>query len=188
MKNDEVWATFVEATGIEVLRADRFATSAGRQDCHDEIDAIVRGWTAGRDKDDVAQILQEAGVAAGPVRKEGDAFFDEHLQKNEAFQEIPHEQPVVGYGAHEYLRLPWTSEGRPRTLLSDYRWTGADNARVLKRWLKIPASEVRKLEQDGALLHEAVRPLDGRPPAPGIPVDQDFATRLSLPRNREATG
>lgn len=188
VKTDAVWAIFVQATGIELLTADRFATSAGRQGCHDEIDAIIRGWTAVRDKNDVARILQEAGVAAGPVRKEGDAFFDDHLRKNEAFQEIPHEQRVAGYGAHEYLRLPWTIEGRPRALLSDYRWTGADNARVLKRWLKIPASKVRKLEKDGALLHEAVRPLDGRAPVPGIPIDQDFALRLGLPLNREATG
>lgn len=186
VKDDAAWGRFVRATGIAGLMAPEFTDAACRRARHDEIDAEIRAWTAPRDKDEVARLLQGAGIAAGPVRKEGDAFFDGHLRANGAFVAVAHERPVVDYDAHEYLRLPWMVGGRQRTELTDYRPTGADNRRVLRRWLGLPASRTRELEAIGALLREEPKPLAGRPPAPGIPVDADFAKRLKLPQSREA--
>ena len=181
VKDDAAWRRFLDATAIEGLGAPELATSAARHARHDEIDGAIAAWTAGRDKSSIADLLQQCGVAAGPVRKEGDAFFDEHLRQNEAFTQVHHEQPVVGYDAHEYLRLPWNVDGRERSSLRDYRSAGADNARVLKRWLGLPAARVRALREAGALLQEPQRPIAGRAAAPGIPVDPDFAERLNLP-------
>ncbi len=181
VKDDAAWRRFISATGLKELEDGRLDTLAGRHQHHDRIDEAICEWTRTRDKHDVAALLQAAGIASGPVRTEGDAYFDRHLRERGAFERINHKQPVIGYSAHDYLRLPWTISGHARTALTEYRPTGADTARVLKRWLGMPAAEVRSLRAAGALFHEPHRPLKGRSPAPGTPVDTSFARRLGLP-------
>ena len=45
---------------------ERFATAKSRRANHDEIDRFISDWTAERDHYQVMEIMQKAGVAAGP--------------------------------------------------------------------------------------------------------------------------
>ena len=46
---------------------------------HDEIDAVIARWTAGRDRATVTEMLQAVGIPAGPVLDEADALSDPQL-------------------------------------------------------------------------------------------------------------
>jgi crotonobetainyl-CoA:carnitine CoA-transferase CaiB-like acyl-CoA transferase len=80
IRDDADWAAFVAAIGAPDWTADeRFATSAGRLAARDELDALVGAWTADRDRWDVANLLQAAGVPAGPMLTGVDQLDDPHL-------------------------------------------------------------------------------------------------------------
>jgi crotonobetainyl-CoA:carnitine CoA-transferase CaiB-like acyl-CoA transferase len=65
---DGEWGALCGAMGRPELAADsRFATHDARKANEDELDALLGGWTASRDKWALAEHLQAAGVAAAAV-------------------------------------------------------------------------------------------------------------------------
>lgn len=184
--DDEQWRTLVGLIGDEALADPRFCTHVGRQAAHDEIDRHIAAWTRSQEKDALAALLQQHGIPAGPVQTTRDLHLDPHLRIRGAFRTVQHARPVLGYTAHPHLTTPWQVAGHERAPLTDLHPDGADNRRVLRRWLKLPAAEVTRLEQCGALLPPAE--LQVPPPIrmPGQPVDAAHATRLGLPAAEDA--
>jgi crotonobetainyl-CoA:carnitine CoA-transferase CaiB-like acyl-CoA transferase len=67
------WQAFVAALGHPDWSRDaRFASLAGRVEHADELDRHVESWTATRDRYDVMDLLQRAGVPAGAVQDAAD--------------------------------------------------------------------------------------------------------------------
>lgn len=65
---DAQWAALCRVIERPALGADpRFASHAARKVNEDALDAILREWTGSRDKWAMADLLQEAGIAAAPV-------------------------------------------------------------------------------------------------------------------------
>jgi crotonobetainyl-CoA:carnitine CoA-transferase CaiB-like acyl-CoA transferase len=181
VKDERQWRALVEVTGDEALGAAAYDTLEGRCRGHDVIDDQIERWTGARRKEDVAERLQVAGVAAGPVRKVQDALFDEHLAKTGLFQRVQHAEPYNGYLAHPHPRLPWRAGGRPAAELREIRPTGADNVDVLERWLGMNRADIERLEAGGALLREERIDFVDRPTPQGSPHDEDAGRRLGLP-------
>jgi crotonobetainyl-CoA:carnitine CoA-transferase CaiB-like acyl-CoA transferase len=125
-------------------------------------------------------VLQQHGVAAGPVQKAGDIPFDPQLRFRGAFQPVEHAEPVLGYQSHPHLTLAWLTQQRARPALHDATPEGADNRAVLHSWLGLAAREVRALEQDGALLPVRQMPVPQPTRLAGATVDADHAQRLGL--------
>jgi crotonobetainyl-CoA:carnitine CoA-transferase CaiB-like acyl-CoA transferase len=184
VRSDPEWQAFAALVGGGLASA-RFATLEGRLSAHDEIDGLIAGWTRGQEKLALAEQLQAAGVAAGPVHKVSDLPFDPHLAARGFFQAIEHGQPLYGYAAHPHPTTPWVAAGRPRARLRDIRFAGYDNEAVLGAWLSLPAEDVRALEAAGALFRASNIEARDPNPAPGAPHDSDFAARLGLPAARE---
>jgi len=68
VRGDGEWSKLCAAMGQPELAADpRFASHGARKDHEDALDGIVCGWTAQRDKWEIAALLQSAGIAAAPV-------------------------------------------------------------------------------------------------------------------------
>lgn len=165
-----------------LLQDPELDRAPGRRRRHDELDALIGSWTRRLEKNEAAALLQARGIPAGPVQKPGDLPFDPHLAARGAFSQVQHARPMLGATAHPHLTTPWQAAGRARHTLRDAPGDGAENARVLRRWLGLRAGEVARLERDGVLA--PFRPFQLVPPTPatGAPVDPVFAARLGLPR------
>lgn len=72
----------------DLARDPRFATAAARKAHEDELDAIVGGWTATRDRYDVMHRLQSVGIASGVVQTTRDLFFDPQLASRGFFERV----------------------------------------------------------------------------------------------------
>ena len=72
VRDDVDWKAFCAAVGQpELATSARFATAPQRLQHQDELDGIVAGWTCGRTSYDVMELLQGAGVPAGPRADSG---------------------------------------------------------------------------------------------------------------------
>ncbi len=82
VRDDDQWAKLVGLLGHPPeLQRPELADRPGRASAHDEIDAAIAGWTAGRTKEELFHLLQNEGVVAGPVLDEADAASDPHLPR-----------------------------------------------------------------------------------------------------------
>lgn len=95
VRTDEEWAGFCSAIGDPTwIKEERFATFRNRQKNQDALNEMVEQWTIERGKYEVMQILQQAGVAAGPAATMKDLLNDPHLKKRKFFNKVEH--PDVG--------------------------------------------------------------------------------------------
>jgi benzylsuccinate CoA-transferase BbsF subunit len=145
VETDEQWRALVGATGLAALAAPGFATLEGRQAHRAEIDAAIEGWTSTRDKHEVAETLQAAGVPAGPYQSivdmvERDPVLAEH------FVEIAHPSGrpfLVHANPVQSRRRP------PRTARAPL--IGEHTYEVLSEVLGLTADEIADYAAQGAL-------------------------------------
>lgn len=83
--SDAEWAALAALIGLD---EPRFATQAARQAAQEELDAIVSAWTATLPADDVAQMLQDAGIAAHASWTTPEIAADPHLRARGAICEV----------------------------------------------------------------------------------------------------
>ena len=121
------------------------ADLAARFKAHAAIDAALSSWTAQRDKQLAADILQRHGVPAGAVNITPDMAADAQVQARGFF--VPLE-----YG-------PTPMPGNPIKMngIGSEDWTpcprlGADNGKVLKDWLGYDEARIRALEEAGVIV------------------------------------
>ena len=62
----------------------------GRESAHDHIDEVVTAWTSQRHKEDAAEQLQKAGIAAGPLNNTPEMLADKQVQQRKFF--VPYER------------------------------------------------------------------------------------------------
>ena len=144
--NDHDWEAFRGALGQPEWAADpRFATHVSRHRSHDEIDDHISEWTRQRDHYEVMRVLQDAGVAAGAVMDQRDAYADPHLRERGAFEEVTQEDT----GTHLYPGAPFKmSEPALRIRRGPVR-LGEDNEYVYKTLLQVSDEEYAELERGG---------------------------------------
>ncbi len=101
--NDEEWQGLTSvAADTEFAKAAAFSSTEDRlaniADLHDQLAA----WTSGLDDYELAQVLQEHGVAAAPVLNVGDVLDDPHYRARGTFIEVQHPLgfPETIYGAY----------------------------------------------------------------------------------------
>ncbi len=105
---------------------------------HNHIDDVITAWTSQRQKVDAAVQLQNAGVAAGPVNNTPAMLADPQVQHRNFF--VPYE------------RFSTPIPGNPIKMagISPDDWTpcpklGADNAAVLRDWLRYTDQQIVEL-------------------------------------------
>ncbi len=147
------WQAFVAALGHPTWTADaRFATLASRVENADELDAFVAAWAATRDRYDVMELLQRAGVPAGAVQDAADRVErDPQLAARGHFTTLAStevgELPLEG--------VPFEmSETPPRTGGTIHRGPpdlGEDCDAILRDVLDLSDAEIAGLHEAGAL-------------------------------------
>jgi crotonobetainyl-CoA:carnitine CoA-transferase CaiB-like acyl-CoA transferase len=108
------------------------------------LDALVEGWTRTRGRDDVAALLQRAGLAAGPVLRVDELLDDAQLVARGLVIENDH--PVGG--RHRQLGVPWRAD----SVGVDYRRAplfGEHTHEILTQLLGLTEDEYTQLENAG---------------------------------------
>ena len=78
---DTVFRRLCDAMGRPELAADpRFIDHGARGRNQDELDALIAGWAAGRQPDDIIETLSAAGVIAGPINTVAEVVRDPQFQ------------------------------------------------------------------------------------------------------------
>ena len=141
---DDEWARLTGFLGYDDLS---LATLDARRERIDEVEAAVEAWTSTRTREEVADLLQAAGIEAVPVQDFGDVHDDPQVRHREHFVPLTH--PYMGDGLYERTgtRVGDLPHGydRPGPTL------GQDNDWVLGDLLGLSAGERKGLEADGAL-------------------------------------
>jgi crotonobetainyl-CoA:carnitine CoA-transferase CaiB-like acyl-CoA transferase len=150
---EEHWRNFVRALGDPDWAADpRFATLTSRVEHADALDALVEAWTVERDRYDVMELLQHAGVPAGAVQDAADRVErDPQLAARGHFTTLRStevgELPLEGVPFDLSATPPHTG-GRIRRGPPDL---GEDCDEILREVLGLPDDEITRLHESGAL-------------------------------------
>ena len=93
--SDEEWQAFCRVLGNPGwTKEERFATIEARWENIDELDRLVEEWTREHPAEEVMNLLQGVGVAAGVVQNAADLWQDPQLQSRGFFVKANH--PVLG--------------------------------------------------------------------------------------------
>ena len=106
VRSDDEWLRLVELVGQQPLDRPEFVGAAGRRAKREEIDLVLRDWTASQNGHALAARLQAAGIPAEVSMTAEDLIADAHLREREAIVEVRHEQ----YGERATVGAPWRFE------------------------------------------------------------------------------
>jgi crotonobetainyl-CoA:carnitine CoA-transferase CaiB-like acyl-CoA transferase len=145
---DAEWRALCAVIGKPELAQDlRFTTPSARKRNEDELDSIIGAWSATRDRWEVTQALQRAGVAAFPSMSNKDLATNEHLRERGYVVRLEH--PEVGQRTH--VGIPWTLGGKPSRVAAPAPVRGADTDAVLSQLLGYSGEKIDRLRSAGAL-------------------------------------
>ena len=144
VRTDEEWREMCEAMRMPQLAHNpRFDTLPARLRNQDELDVIIGRWTRRLDRYQVAHLLQEHGVSAGPVLDcGGDAYDDPHLQDRGYFQAVDHPDA----GTHLLSGPIWRMANRSEVRHEPAPCLGQHNQRILADLLGLSADRLDVLE------------------------------------------
>jgi crotonobetainyl-CoA:carnitine CoA-transferase CaiB-like acyl-CoA transferase len=140
--SEEEWTALCSAMGQPDLAVDaRFASAGLRKDNEDALDEIITTWTSERDRWEITETLQRAGVAAYPSMSNKDLVNDPHLAARDFFVRLEH--PAVG--RREHAGIPWRMSGTPCDVRSAAPMPGADTDHVFKTLLGFSQEKIDEL-------------------------------------------
>jgi crotonobetainyl-CoA:carnitine CoA-transferase CaiB-like acyl-CoA transferase len=145
VSSEEEWARLCEAMGSPTWTQEpRFRDDVGRHQNHDDLDKLITDWTSQCEKHEVIKILQQAGVASGPVLTHAEIMSDDHIRERGLFETIT--RPVTG--THPYPGFPVKLSETPTSIRRPTPTLGQDNEYILTELLGMSKSEIKKLADD----------------------------------------
>lgn len=144
--SDEEWQSFCQAIGNPPWsREPKFATLLNRKENEDELDKLIEEWTITHTAEEVMNLMQKGGVAAGIVETIQDLYEDPQLKHRNYFWVIDHREmgPFSYFGqACKLSKTP--AEGRmPSPCLGEH------SEYVCQEILGMPESEFDQLLIEG---------------------------------------
>jgi benzylsuccinate CoA-transferase BbsF subunit len=144
--SEEQWRALCDAIGQPALADDpRFATAALRKRNEDELDRIITRWTRERDRWEITETLQRAGVAAFPTLGNKDLFEDAHMIERGFIIEVDHPEA----GRRQHTSQPWTMSRTPNRTLARAPLLGEHTIEVLQSVLGYSPEEIEQLKAAG---------------------------------------
>ncbi|MBI4234307.1 MAG: CoA transferase [Chloroflexi bacterium] len=146
--NDHQWERFCKAVEHpEWVEDERFADVISRCNHHDAVDQLIEGWTRERDHYQVFHTLQRAGVPAGPVMDQQEAYGDPHLAAR-GFFKLAYQEDC---GTHLYPGAPFAMSETPPSIRRGPVRLGEDNEYVYRQVLKLSDAEYQELVREGQI-------------------------------------
>lgn len=147
--SDAEWRALCGAIGKPSMAADpRFADAAARKRNEDELDRIISAWTGTRDRWEITETLQRAGVAALPSFTNKDVAHDPHMRERGFLVDLDH--PEVG--VRTYAGVPWTMSVTPCKIHRASPCLGQDTDEVLTRLLNYSPEHLASLRKAEVIL------------------------------------
>ena len=146
--SDAEFAALCRVLGRAELEHDeRFADVVSRRRHHDELDAIVGEWTAGRSQREAAHELQAAGVSAAPVLRIQELMRDENLRGRGFWETTTH----TDAGTWDMEGPPWRMSATPGHVRTPAPAFGEHNPFVFGSLLGMSDQEVAALAAEGVI-------------------------------------
>ena len=146
VQSDQAWEALAALIGGSL--ADSALRDAGeRHRRHDAIDAEIAAWTRSRDAHDVANLLQEAGIVAGPVLSNLEMVADPHLRARDMIVPIDHPDA----GQREFPGFPIRLSETPVERFAGAPTLGQHNEAVLCDLLGYSGEEYAALLAAGVI-------------------------------------
>jgi crotonobetainyl-CoA:carnitine CoA-transferase CaiB-like acyl-CoA transferase len=148
VRDDAEWSRFCAALGRPEWESDsRFATVLERHAHHDDLDALIEGWTRERGHYEAMRLLQDAGVPAAAVLNGKEMLFDPHFRARGQFDFLDHpvqgRRPIPRNLVAKFSRF----DPRPRSAAPTL---GQHNSEVLKE-AGLSDDEIAALAADGVI-------------------------------------
>lgn len=149
VRDENEWLAFRRALGEPAWTRDPgLASQLARFQNRQELDAHVAAWTRQFASEEVADLLQRAGVAAGPSHTAAEIYGDPHFRSRGFFVDVDH--PVVGQ--KPIMRLPWLLEPGPNGQYWPAPLLGQHNDVVFREVLSLSDGEIGELRAKGVIL------------------------------------
>jgi len=145
VSNDDEWRAFCDAIGNPKWTEDEmFHDGLNRLKNQEQLDSLIQEWTKNHDHYEAMEILQKAGVMAGPSLKVEEVAQDNHLGQRGFFVHIDH----PGIGAVRLAGLPWKLSDVPPGNYHHAPLLGEHNYYVFRELLKMPEEEIARLQEE----------------------------------------
>jgi len=146
--NDEEWRRFCEGIGNPTWSVDpKFASNEARLENVEELDKHVGEWTETRNSQEVMDILQRSGIAAGIVQRANEALEDPQLKYLGAIVELDH--PVAG--KRLYPAVPFKMSDMPPFKSTRAPLLGEHTEEICQKLLGMTGGKIEKLKEEGVL-------------------------------------
>ncbi len=146
VQSDQAWEALAALIGGS-LAGSALRDAGKRHRRHDAIDAEIAAWTRSRDAHDVANLLQEAGIAAGPVLSNLEMVADPHLRARDMIVPIDHPDA----GRREFPGFPIRLSETPVERFAGAPTLGQHNQAVLCDLLGYSGEEYAALLAAGVI-------------------------------------
>ncbi|MDY6834827.1 MAG: CoA transferase [Chloroflexota bacterium] len=152
VSSDKEWDCFCQAIGSpEWVKSPKFSTFLSRKKHEDELDRLITEWTKDYTPEQVMDIMQQSGVAAGVVRTAEDLFNDPQLNHREHFRFLDHD--VIGRMA--YNAPAYHLSKTPNHIWKPGPCLGGDNKYVYNEILGYSEDEIADMIVDGVITTDA---------------------------------
>jgi crotonobetainyl-CoA:carnitine CoA-transferase CaiB-like acyl-CoA transferase len=130
------------------IAAESWFSSAGERSRRgDLLDAVVGGWIAERDLDEVVCVFERAGAALAPIYDVEQLVSDPHVQAREVITIVDDED----LGPLKMQNVMFRLSGTPGRIRFPGRRLGQDTAAVYQEWLGLDDDDLAKLRDEGVL-------------------------------------
>lgn len=151
VSNEEEWKAFCQAIGEPAwTKDDKFADGYSRWTNQEELDKLVNSWTKDYTHYEVMEILQRAGVAAGPSVNVEELVNDRQLHQRGFFVELDHPNPEVEKGLNS--RAPWRLSALPDIVYQRAPRIGEHNDYVFRELLGLSEEEIARLTEEQVII------------------------------------
>ena len=138
--SDDEWLALCQTIGRPDLAEDpRYATDSDRRVLHDELDAAISTWTAEKKDYEAMELLQEAGVPAGPSLDACGVFHSPHLRQSGYFSEVRTSDGEL----RDLPGLPWRFADGTEPRVTAAPELGRHNAYVYHDLLGLSEEDIR---------------------------------------------
>jgi crotonobetainyl-CoA:carnitine CoA-transferase CaiB-like acyl-CoA transferase len=145
ISSDEEWRAFCGALGEPEWTKDaKFADVYSRWLNQEELDRLVGDWTKDYTHYEVMEILQRAGVAAGPSLNVVELVEDRHLRQRHFLVEMDHAE----MGRRPMPGLPWKFLSQPDPNYRAGPCLGEHNDYVFEELLGLSKEEIARLAEE----------------------------------------
>jgi crotonobetainyl-CoA:carnitine CoA-transferase CaiB-like acyl-CoA transferase len=143
LTEDSQWPALCNVIGQPALGTDTaLATADGRRARQDGIEIAINAWCAGVDADVAMEAMQQAGVAAGAVRRPTELLHDPAYVERAFWLEV--DRAYVGPKPHPLT--PWRVNGQRGPIRAPAPLLGEHNRVVLHDILGMTNEEIAGLE------------------------------------------